>query len=259
MLRFLACVLALLIPMGSVAQETPKFDAIIVRPHEARDISQGGSINWNGLAFTAANIPLTFIMTQAFGVKKWLIDGLPPWASSARWDVNAKVDEADVKTLQSLDREQRSRMLQAILTEQFGLRYHFEDRIEPVYELTVLPGGPKFRATTFNTTPLNPDKPVRSGNWMFFQGEVTCESITMPQFANGFSPLLERVVVDKTDLTGRYDLSLKWTPEDAAQNDQDSHPGVFTAVREQLGLKLTPAKAPVPVLVVDALARPEAQ
>jgi uncharacterized protein (TIGR03435 family) len=252
-MRRLLWLLAMLAPLSSEAQQTPKFDAIVVRPHDRTDATDGGGVSWRGLAFTATDVPITFLMTQAFGVKKWLIEGLPPWALSAHWDFHAKVSQADVALMQNLDRETRSRMLQTVLTEQFGLRYHFEDKLQPVYELTVLPGGPKFRHTSQDSATH------RTGNWSFQKGEVQCENITLGQFANGFSPLVERVVVDRTGLTGKYDLTVQWAPDDAPSADEDTHPGVFTAIREQLGLKLTSSKAPVPVLVIDALTKPEAQ
>ncbi|MEZ2347631.1 TIGR03435 family protein [Terriglobus sp. RCC_193] len=239
----------------AAAQDTPQFDAITVRPHDKNDPSQDGGIHWAGLVFEAKNVPLTFLMVQAFGVKKWLIAGLPAWAEKTTWDVNAKVSEGDLKLMQNMTREQRSRMLQAVLAEQFQLRYHYELRVEPVYELAVLPGGPKFKPT--------PSVAHGSG-WTFTQGLVKVEAITMAQFVNGLSPLVERVVVDKTSLAGMYDMELHWTPEASSASNTDNGlpeaatPGIYTALREQLGVKLTSAKAPVPVLVVDKMEQPEA-
>jgi uncharacterized protein (TIGR03435 family) len=245
----------------AAAQDTPRFDAITVRPHDKNDPSQDGGIHWAGLVFEAKNVPLTFVMTQAFGVKKWLIAGLPAWAEKTTWDVNAKVSEGDLKLMQNMTREQRSQMLQVVLAEQFQLRYHYESRVEPVYELALLPGGPKFKPTP---SVASGEAAQHHGGWTFTQGLVKVEAITMAQFANGLSPLVERVVVDKTSLAGMYDLELHWTPEVSSGSNTDNGlpgaatPGIYTALREQLGMKLTSAKAPVPVLVVDHMEQPEA-
>ncbi|SDF88213.1 TIGR03435 family protein [Terriglobus roseus] len=242
------------------SQSAPQFDAIVVRQHDPHDVSQDGGIHWGGLAFEANNVPLTFLMTQAFGVKKWLIDGLPAWAAKSTWDVNAKVAASDLKLMQSLTREQRSQMLQTVLTEQFRLRYHFGEKLQPVYELSVLPAGPKFKASA------NIDGTKRGfGGWTFAAGLAQCERITMAQFANGLSPLVERVVMDKTGLTGAYDIEVRWTPENSANAGNDNGldataaPGIVTALREQAGLRLTSAKAMVPLLVIDAMEQPEQQ
>lgn len=262
MLRYVGTVLLLLTSWcAACSQDVPQFDAIVVRLHDPHDVSQDGGIHWSGLAFEANNVPLTFLMTQAFGVKKWLIDGLPAWAAKTTWDVNAKVAASDLKLMQNLTREQRSRMLQTILMEQFRLRYHFGEKLQPVYDLSVLPAGPKFKATSTNADGTKHG----FGGWTFAAGLAQCERITMAQFANGLSPLVERVVVDKTGLTGTYDIELRWTPENFANTDDDNGldasaaPGITTALREQAGLKLTSAKAMVPVLAIDGMEEPEAQ
>ncbi len=245
-MRTLTWLLLLLSPIAVIAQDTPKFDAIVVRRHDPSDTRVGG-IHWGGLVFEANNVPLTFLITQAYGVKEWLIQGLPPWANKTTWDMSAKVTAGDLKTMQSLSRETRSRMLQNVLSDQFGLTYHMTSMEQPVYELTVLPGGPKFHAAST----------AEGTSWTFATGNVACNSISMAQFANGLSPLVERSVVDHTGLSEHYTLRLHWTPEDKPSGDADTTPGIFTAVREQLGLKLTAAKAPVPALAVESIHPPE--
>ena len=260
-MRRLACVLALLFPAIAMAQQTPKFDVIVVRPHDRSDVSTDGGIHWEALVFEAKNVPITFLMTQAFGVKKWLIEGVPQWAAKGTWDMNAKVTAGDLKMMQTLTREERSSMLQNVLIQQFGLRYHFESRVQPVYELHVQPGGAKFHTTSITDSEAAAG---HTGNWNFSAGEVQCQRITMAQFANGLSPLVERVVLDRTGLPAAYDLQVRWTPDgDTSGNsngsDADDAPGLATALREQAGLKLAAAKAPVPVLIVDSMTHPEAQ
>ena len=251
-----ALMLALLFltPLTAIAQETPKFDAIVARQHDPADASQDGGIYWRGLSFEAHNVPMTFLLTKAFNTKKWLIEGMPAWASKGTWDFSAKVTPESLPAMKDISHNQIGPLLRIVLTEQFGLRYHFEDKMQPVYELTVLPGGPKFKPTPAPDGDATKRKP---GNWNFSQGDANAKGITMSQFADSFSPLVERVVIDKTGLTDMYDLAVKWTPEDAPSTDGDAAPGVFTAIREQLGLKLTPAKASVPSLVIDAMTPPD--
>lgn len=253
-MRALACLLLLLSPVTLIAQETPKFDAIVARRHDPSDPSTDGGIHWEGLTFEAKNVPMTFLLTQAFGTKKWLIEGMPAWASKGTWDFSAKVTPESLAAMKAISHNKIGPLLKIVLVEQFGLRYHFEDKMQPVYELTVLPGGPKFKPTPAPDGDLSKRKP---GSTNFFQGTANGKGITMPEFANDLSPLVERVVIDKTNLTDMYDLAVTWTPEDTPATDGDAEPGVFTAVREQLGLKLTPAKASVPSLVIDVMTPPE--
>jgi uncharacterized protein (TIGR03435 family) len=253
-MRALLWSLLLLSPTALVAQETPKFDAIVARRHDPSDPSQDGGIYWKGLTFEAKNVPMTFLVTRAFGTEKWLIEGMPAWASKGTWDFSAKVTPDGLAAMKNVSHNQMGPLLKMVLTEQFGLRYHFEDKVQPVYELTVLPGGPKFKPTP---PPDGDASKRRPGNWNFFEGTANAKGITMPQFAESFSPLVERVIVDKTGLTDMYDLEVKWTPDDVPTTEADTTPGVFTALREQLGLKLTPAKASVPSLVIDAMTPPD--
>jgi uncharacterized protein (TIGR03435 family) len=199
-------------------------------------------------------VPMTFLVTKAFGTKKWLIEGMPAWASKGTWDFSAKVTPESLAAMKAISHNQIGPLLKIVLVEQFGVRYHFEDKMQPVYELTVLPAGPKFKPTPSANGDASKRKP---GNWNFSQGDANAIGITMPQFADSFSPLVERVILDKTGLSDMYDLQVKWTPEDTPTPEADTTPGVFTAVREQLGLKLTPAKASVPSLVIDAMTPPD--
>lgn len=253
-MRVLACFLLVLSPVVLIAQETPKFDAIVARRHDPADPSQDGGIHWQGLTFEASNVPISFLLTRAFGTKKWLIEGTPAWASRGTWDFSAKVTPESLAAMKAISHNQIGPLVRIVLAEQFGLRYHFEDKMQPVYELTVLPGGPKFKPTPVPDGDVTKRKP---GNWNFSHGDANAIGITMPQFAAEFSPLVERVIVDKTGLSDMYDLQVKWTPDDTPTTDGDTTPGVFTAVREQLGLKLTSARAPVPSLMIDAMTPPD--
>jgi len=178
--------------------------------------------------------------------------GLPPWADKDSFDVEAKANDdtvAAIRKLSSKEQEQLTRdMLQSLLADRFQLRVHYESKMQPVYELVLAKGGSKLK-------PLPADQ--KSGWGKFDRGEVTFRNKSVAEFANGlsFSNVVGRTVVDKTGLTGNYDFNLKWTPDDQ-QGTPDSGPTLFTALEEQLGLKLEPAKGLVDTLVIDHVEKP---
>jgi len=88
--------------------------------------------------------------------------------------------------------------------------------------------------------------------------ELKARNITMASFASMLFSEVHRTVADKTALTGRYDLDMTWSPDDRSTPDPDAGPSIFTALQEQLGLKLRPAKGPVEILVVDHVEMPSA-
>jgi uncharacterized protein (TIGR03435 family) len=141
--------------------------------------------------------------------------------------------------------------MQKLLADRFKLLVHWETREMPVYELVVAKGGAKLPATT------RKDENMSSS---FGNGKPTGEGLSAKDLAVVLTQVLSqelgREVVDKTGLSGKYDFTLRWTQDgvlgtDAASNGADVPPSIFTAVEEQLGLKLQPAKGPVQVLVVD--------
>jgi uncharacterized protein (TIGR03435 family) len=137
-------------------------------------------------------------------------------------------------------------MLQSLLADRFKLRLHYETREQPIYELVVAKGGLKLK-------PLPPDQ--RPGGGRFVRGEIALNGRSVATLAHFLTQFAGRSVVDKTSLAGNYDIDLKWTPDDQ-QGTPDAGPTLFTALQEQLGLKLISAKGPVQVLVVDHAERP---
>jgi uncharacterized protein (TIGR03435 family) len=123
------------------------------------------------------------------------------------------------------------------------LKAHTETKILPVYELVVIKGGPKFKQSAGDST--------GSRGTSIHNRELTAHDIPMRSFASTLEGQVHRTVIDKTGLEGSYDLTLKWSPDDATSTQTDSAPIIFTALQEQLGLKLQAAKGPVETLVVD--------
>lgn len=142
-------------------------------------------------------------------------------------------------------------MLQALLADRFTLKVHQETRELPIYTLVVAKGGPRFQPSKINGTTIN------SGIAYI---TVVGSDHTVALLAEQLSRTLGRVVMDKTGLDGRYELTLKWATDEGGAgtggSSADAGPSIFTAIQEQLGLKLESGKGPIPILVVDHLEKP---
>jgi uncharacterized protein (TIGR03435 family) len=196
--------------------------------------------------FSASNITILALMQWAYGMpEKQILEG-PAWLASTRFDIQAEADIGEkMKTLTSEQgNELKRRMVQALLADRFQLKLHPETRTLPAYDLVLAKGGEKLQPSKSN------GKSIGVGR-THFNGE----GLDMTSIAEELSKVAGRVVVDKTGLTGRYDFKLLWTADDAPATDGDP-PTLFTAIQEQLGLKLESAKEPVPVFVIDHVDQP---
>jgi uncharacterized protein (TIGR03435 family) len=228
----------------------PAFEVATIKPTGP---SSDGHTHINypaGDRFSASNITLLALMQWAYGMpEKQILDG-PSWLGSTRFDIQATADTGQGDRFKGLtgeqDRDLKRRMVQALLVDRFQLKLHQETRTLPAYDLVLAKGGSKLQPSKSN------GKSIGVGR-THFNGE----GLTMTGIAEELSLIAGRVVVDKTNLAGRYDLKLDWTADDAPATD-NSGPSLFTAIQEQLGLKLEPAKEPLPVLVIDNVAQPTA-
>jgi uncharacterized protein (TIGR03435 family) len=243
-------------PAGPTSNSSPAFEVAVIRPNPGD--TTGHSHIWSSASdgnFKAQNVTTMELIRYAFGMPETRISGGPGWMRSAKFDVEAKSDSALDARLRGLDsasaREQKQHMLQALLADRFALKVHKETRELPIYALVVAKGGPRFQPSKINGTTIN------NGNANI---TVTGSDHTVALLAEQLSRTLGRVVVDKTGLDGRYELTLKWATDEAAPGTggagADSGPSIFTAIQEQLGLKLESGKGPVPILVVDHLEKP---
>ena len=207
--------------------------------------------------FRTGNLSIRDLIQYTYNLPKSQILGGPDWLDSAIYDIEAKSGpevDARLKGMPSDDAAQQKRvMVQELRAERFALTAHKETRLLPVYDLTLAKGGPKFRPSTRNGTTIDA---VRA------QIHVQGSDDTIGLLARQLAQSLGRVVVNKTGLTGRYELTLRWTPDDAplpllnGVPDPNAPPDLFTAVQEQLGLKLQTNKEPIEVLVIDRVERP---
>jgi uncharacterized protein (TIGR03435 family) len=180
--------------------------------------------------------------------KDYQVSGLPGWARTDTFDIEAKMDDATLAALQKLPPKEQSRqrlfMLQALLADRFKLRIHRETKEMPIYALVVAKGGFKLKESQAPVT-----------MWSSGGNRITITAGQIDNLAFGLSGVVDRIVVNQSGITGKYDIALKWTPDDQ-QGTPDAGPTLFTALDEQLGLKLVPEKGPVDTFVVDHVERP---
>jgi uncharacterized protein (TIGR03435 family) len=224
----------------------PDWEVATVRPNVSGITSN--RIRINGRHVTIENETVARMMLIGYGVQKDQLIGLPDWARTTGWDIDGVTDVAGVPDLR-----QFQTMVRKIIEERFGLVLHHEQRVMEVFALRVAKGGPKLKAATGGADAF-PDRVDRRSAG---QLASTFKNTSMHDFVLMALGDRDRPVVDETGLTGKYDFQLTWDDaESATPTDDSAAPGLFTALQEQLGLKLEPVKAPADVLVVDKLERP---
>jgi uncharacterized protein (TIGR03435 family) len=258
---------AILLPLAATAQTpgpkttpAPTFDPTfdVISFHLSPPSPDGHNHIWNDpheSHFRTGNLSIRDLIQYAYNLPKSQILGGPPWLNSAMYDIDAKSDpeqDARLKAMSGEDATQQKRlMVQALLADRFALTTHREPRELPIYNLVLAKGGPKFQPSTRDGTTIDTGR-----SRMHIAGSDDTIALLAPELAQSQG----RVVVNKTGLSGRYDLSLRWPPDDApppllnGAPDPNAPPGLFTAIQEQLGLKLEPTKGPVDV--IDKIEQP---
>jgi bla regulator protein BlaR1 len=226
--------------------------------------------------FNADNYPLLGLIAGAYDLKPFQIAGAPAWIESSRYDIVAKPSVDPPKrplTRESMqkDQEEMKLMLQSLLEDRFQLRLHRETKELPVYALTIAKGGLKLQAgNCTNYDPNNPPpRPAPGQKPPDYCGNISAGGrgptqtlnafgITVTAFLGVLSDYTDRVAIDKTGFTGTFSAHLVFAaPGASAAGDSDgSVPSLFTAIEEQLGLKVESTKGPVKILVIDHVERP---
>jgi bla regulator protein BlaR1 len=204
------------------------------------------SMNLHDTTFRAVDVPLRAMIAFAYDIKTDLIVGLNGPVDSANFDVMAKVVPGVDGAAPKLTDRQLQAMVIPLLADRFHLKAHLQPKIASVYDLIVAKGGVKLK--------LDPSE--LTGNGWDINGEntekvLTGKSMTMEDLAAALSDETDRKVIDKTGLTGHSDIVLKWSDDVAVTQGGANVISIFTAVEEQLGLKLQPSKGPVETLVID--------
>lgn len=269
----------------------PKFEVATIKPSKGGNGMVGLMLTPDGVNITG--VPLQMLIRQTFGVEDDRVIGEPGWVKSDRFDIQAKVAPEDVEAFRNVPREDRFAMLLPLLEERFHLKYHHEMRELPLYELVVAKGGPKMKQSAPDPPMEGPPNggppsggppngapvmrgapnggppngpPMQHRSMMLGMGNLENDGVPLDMLAHQLSFILGHTVENKTGLTGNYDFKLRWTPDNAppmngaaADNGQpaeDAPPPLFTALQEQLGLKLESTKANVDVIVVDRVEPP---
>jgi len=224
------------------AQGPPAFEVASIRPNTSGD-RRMGTHSLPGGRVTITNLPLRSMIRTAYGANDLEVIGGPDWIDRDHWDVLAAAaadSPADAPW---------EAMLKTLLIERFKLRAHLESRERPIYRLVLARAdrrlGPEIRTTACRSENLDCGKLSANTNGVK-SGAILGVARSLAQIGTGLSDYAERRVFDATGLDGNYDFELRWA-EDLS---------IFTALQEQLGLKLEPASGPVDVLIIDGVEKP---
>lgn len=272
------------------AETKPSFEVATVK---TSDPGQRGSsiMNQPGGRLVIRGMPLRAMVTFAYRVRDFQISGGPGWLVSDRWDIEARAEEGSIPKQTGMPDpntpDPMALRLQSLLEDRFELKLHRDRKELPVYELAIGKGGSKMRLSE-DQTPFQPaergappPQPLQPGGQMprfsmrIGRGNLEAVAVDFANVVQALSQIVGRTVADKTGLKGLYDVKLQWTPEvgavggpggpggpaplagaEAAAPQDPNGPSIFTAVQEQLGLKLDSAKGQVDVLVIDSVQKP---
>jgi len=237
----------------SVHAQRPTFEVATIKRNNSADDNR--SVRGNGGRLTITNNPLRNIIRNGWGLQDFQIVGGPDWMNTERWDITAKAE--------GNPGPQMMVMVQNLLADRFKLVAHKETRELPIYALVFARAdhsfGPKLHASSTDCQkemsaaiarggPPGPNSPLLCGI-RSLPGHFQLNAAAIPNFVRNLAPFAGRSIVDRTGLAGVYDADLTW-------NDSEEGPSLFTAMQEQLGLKLEAQRGPVEVLVIDSAERP---
>src|SRR5262245_11600369 len=267
--RLALCVVGIVVTGTTIVAQASRLEFAVasVKPNIAGDhrsriqIEPGGRLN-----VTAAT--LKELICAAYRVDDFRVVGGPPWMSSDRWDVQAKADE-------NASQSQINEMFQNLLAGRFDLKFHKDRRKVPVYELVIARNGPKLQQSKSEAAGSSHNSGNRENHGS--GGHAGGTSMTTAQLAQMLGQIVGRTVIDKTGLREKYDVRLSWRPDPGQGVSASDHvpserlelgassptdpnlPSIFTALQEQLGLKLQSTKGLAEVMVIDSAQKPGVQ
>jgi uncharacterized protein (TIGR03435 family) len=242
-------------PKPMAADANPVFEKAAIKP--SRPDQPGLGLGVQGRQFTTLNTTLSILMAFAYGIQAQQIVEAPAWVSSDKFDLNAEpAGEGQPNNVQW------QAMVRKLLADRFKLSFHRDKRELSIYALS---GGKS------KLTPSAGDPNGLPGIGFAGLGRLVAQNATMADFAGVMqSTAMDRPVVDQTEIAGRYDFTLNWTPDESqfailrgpgapplpATTPTNEAPDLFSAIQQQLGLELKSTKAPVDVLVIDRVEKP---
>jgi uncharacterized protein (TIGR03435 family) len=248
--------------IGAVQNVRLRFDAASIKVNDRGENQPPGAdfAAEPGGRLHVRNNGIQNVIRNAYGVRqRFLLIGGPDWIDSDHYDIEARAEGNPT-------RDQMMNMVQSLLEERFKLKVHSETREVPVYVMTVAKGGPKLTAFTEGSCitrdpnnpppPLAPGQPRRDGcgNNQISGGRWIASKVDIGSVTGAISIIVQRKVIDKTGLTGLFNVRMELPPNPL--NATDTSPSIFTLLEEQLGLKLESSKGPADVLVIDHIERP---
>lgn len=256
----LAGLLAVVAVLGVRAQSTNAagagFEVATIRPSAPEEHAR--RLGWEGRRFTAKYTTISQMVQFAYNLQAKQVVGAPGWLDSTTYDIEGQAEAGDPSAAEFRE------MMQRLLAERLGLKTHWEPRTMQAYELVVAKGGAKLQAPKEEEkAEIPPGVRIQRGprEWM----RVLSVRGTMPELAAELQRVeTDRPVVDRTGLKGEFDFEMTATSakpffEGELPDTSDAAPPlIFTAIQEQLGLRLEPVKTDVQCLVVDAVQRPSA-
>ena len=250
----------------------PEFEVASIKPNNSD--SGNSSIGSQGPGrFDAKNVAIRTFIAQAYDVRAFEIYGAPGWLTSEKYDITAKSEEPVAKVSSEEAWSDMKEKVKALLEDRCALKVHRETKELPVYILTVAKSGVKLKTSDcvvfdINNRPAPPapgePRPKFCGN-LGVRGDganssLTATGIPMSSLVRWLSGTTGRAVIDKTGYADKFDAAMKWAPDDSSKTASADPvgPSIFTALQEQLGLKLESGKGPVAVLVIDHVEKPSA-
>ena len=235
-------ILMLLAASSAFAQTPITFEVASIRPNLTGGADSIRLKDGDG-RFTAINQSVTMLLLNAFDIRRFQLIGGPRWLDTARYDIFAKTGGMGI-----IAQEQVGPLLQSLLADRFQLKVHRETRNMAGYSLVIDKGGPK----------LTPNTALQGHEGLQTQrndGKAVTTATKKPldEFVKFLGNQLGGIVTDDTELRGRFDFRLEWSYD---SDPESSVPSIFTALREQLGLRLVRRKGPAEVIVIDSIGKP---
>jgi uncharacterized protein (TIGR03435 family) len=249
--------------LAADAPATPSltYDVASIKPHKAGDGSLSFSSPPHSARFDITGMTMKNLIENAYGVNNYQVSGGPAWLESLRWDIAAKSDRSLDERLAKLSDCQagnvKQHMLEALLADRIKLVTHRGTKEGSAYNLTVAKNGIKLQQSK---PPAADEQGNQRGGGMETRNgrsgiELTAWQTPMSSLAYMLIGELHCPVIDKTGVTGIYDFKLQWSDESTVASDSP-WPSIFTAMQEQLGLKLEPVKTQVETILIDHVEMP---